>query len=634
MSQPTCKTHSICEECIAWQTEKYPDVDFKVKCSGICEIDEIVPEEVRIMYTDEQLRLAESVYNPVTWAADQFDWEPRVAREEYGGARYQEMMLRCTARRKALRLGRQSGKTEAICILMLFKAFTNNNFKVLVITPYRSQIELIFKRVKELMWESADLSNSIKREVANPYHEIEFFNGSYIRGFTSGSKTSSGAGAVRGQPADMIVLDEADYLTTQDINAVVAILNSRPECELYASSTPTGRRDHFHRWCQLAPNFREFHFPSYVIPHWNDELEEELRLTLTEAGYTHEILAEFGEEEEGVFQVAYREAAEEEYSYHDINPDPSKYITGIGVDWNSSNIGTEIYVMIWDRKTGRFLGARAETISRVGFTQVKAIEKIQELNRQWDPAFIYVDEGYGATQVEVMKVWSQEQMMAKGPEHSDAKLGVRLRAINFSAKIELPDPITRQMIKKDTKSYMVENAVRMFERGIFIFPKSDQILKDQLGGYVIQRRTQLGKPVFGAREERIGDHRLDAMMLAFLGFHLEYSDLVRMKFTQTIGFAKGLRAPRAQGPEPGDTVVVDPEEKKRNSPRRRLMPEGTRDEFVTEVGLASNIRRAGGKKGPPGPLWSWPGFLKDGPLPTKKKPTAYQRKNRPSRSKF
>ncbi|GAG40770.1 unnamed protein product, partial [marine sediment metagenome] len=72
MSQPTCKTHSICEECIAWQTEKYPDTDFKVKCSGICEIDDLIPEEVRIMYTDEQLRLAESVYNPVTWAADQF----------------------------------------------------------------------------------------------------------------------------------------------------------------------------------------------------------------------------------------------------------------------------------------------------------------------------------------------------------------------------------------------------------------------------------------------------------------------------------------------------------------------------------------------------------------------------------
>jgi len=634
MNELTCKTHPICQECIAWQLEKYPDNDFIVKCNGICDSEDIIPEEVRLMYSEDDLRLAESVYNPVIWAYDQFGWEPRVAREEYGGARYQELMLRCSAKRKALRLGRQSGKTEAICILMLFRAFTNSNYKILVITPYRSQIELIFKRVKELIYQSSDLSNSIKREVANPYHEIELYNGSYIRGFTSGSKTSSGAGAVRGQPADMIVLDEADYLTTDDINAVVAILNSRPHCELYASSTPTGRRDHFYRWCQMAPNFREFHFPSYVIPHWNDELEQELRHTLTEAGFLHEILAEFGEEEEGVFQVAYREAAETDYLYGDIQPDPDKYLAGIGVDWNSSNIGTEIYVMLWDRNTGRFLGARAETISRVGFTQLKAIERIYRLNRQWDPAFIYVDEGYGATQVEVMKVWSQEQALTKGLNHPDSKLASRLKAINFSSKLEIPDPITRQLIKKDTKSYMVENAVRMFERGIFIFPRSDDTLKDQLAGYIIQRRTQLGKPVYGPREERIGDHRLDAMMLAFLGFHLEFSELVKMQFTHNIGFAKGLRQPRKYGPQPGDTVVIDPREKKSKSPRQKLMPEGSRDEFVTEVGVASNVRRAGGRKGPPLPLWNWPGFMKDGPMPTRKKPTVYQRKSRPSRSKF
>jgi replicative DNA helicase len=490
---------------------------------------------------------------------------------------------------------------------------------------------LIFKRIKELIYASTDLSNSVKREVANPYHEIELFNGSYIRGFTSGSKTSQGAGAVRGQPADIIVLDEADYLTTDDVNAVVAILNSRPNCELYASSTPTGRRDHFFRWCQKAPNYREFHFPSYVIPHWNLELEEELKASLTESGYVHEILAEFGEEEEGVFQVKYREAAEQNYFYREVTADPQKYVVGVGVDWNSSSIGTEIYVVVWDKTTQRFLGARALTVSRIGWTQLKAMEEIKKINREWNPDFIYVDEGYGATQVEVMRAWSQAEGMVKGLHHPDGKLGERLKAINFSSKIEVPDPLTKQMVKKEMKPYMVENAVRMFERGLFNFPKSDETLKDQLAGYIILRRTQLGKPVFGCREERIGDHRLDAMMLCFLGFHVEFSDLLKLHFTSKIAFAQNLRGPRKEKTEEGDTIVRDPQADRKQHPRRRLMPEH-RSDLVTSVGFTS--RRVVGKVTDTRRLWSYPGFMKDQPPPANPKKRTYRRKLRPLRRKF
>jgi replicative DNA helicase len=621
------REHPICQKCIAGHTEHYKDEGFRIKCQGICEAEDLLPEEIRLLYDGDELELAESLYDPVIWAKRNFDWDPRISTDD---VRYQEMMLRCTSRRKALRLGRQSGKTEAICVLMLFRAFTQENYKVLVITPYRSQIELIFKRIKELIYQSTDLSNSVRREVANPYHEIELFNGSYIRGFTSGSKTSQGAGAVRGQPADMIVLDEADYLTTDDINAVVAILNSRPDCELYASSTPTGRREHFYRWCQEAAHFKEFHFPSYVIPHWNEELEMELRASLTEAGYIHEILAEFGEESEGVFQVKFRELAQETYEYNDILPDHEQYIFGMGVDWNSSNIGTEIYIVGWDKLTKKFVGSRAHTISRIGWTQTAAMQKIKELNRVWKPTFIYVDEGYGATQVEVMKLWSKGERAVQGMSSPDCRLGEILKAINFSSKIEIPDPLTNKMIKKDVKSYMIENTVRMFEREIFIFPKADDTLKKQLAGYVILRRTPLGKPIFGPREERIGDHRLDALMLAFLGFHMEYSDLVRREFIHRIAFA----GRPGQGPgqhHEGDIVVVDSRRRKEDAPREKLKPDD-RSEFVTTIGITS--RRITGKKKDTRNLWSWPGFLKDGPPPTNPKKKSHSKRLRPTRSKF
>jgi replicative DNA helicase len=430
----------------------------------------------------------------------------------------------------------------------------------------------------------------------------------------------------------MIVLDEADYLTTDDINAVVAILNSRPHCELYASSTPTGRRDHFYRWCQEAPHFKEFHFPSYVIPHWNDELEMELRASLTEAGYIHEILAEFGEEEEGVFQVQFRELAEQPYVYSDIQPDHERYIFGMGVDWNSSNIGTEIYIVGWDKETKMFVGARAYTVSRIGWTQTAAMEKIKQLNRKWQPSFIYVDEGYGATQVEVMKLWSKDQQQKKALHNPDCRLGEILKAINFSSNIEIPDPLTNKMVKKDTKSYMIENAVRMFEREIFIFPKTDDILKKQLAGYIIQRRTPTGKPVFGAREERIGDHRLDAMMLAFLGFHLEFSDLVKREFVSRIAFAGNLRGPRKEKIPEGDLVVNNPHDKKENHPRNKLMPED-RSGMITQIGITGSRRVVGNVRDTRN-LWNWPGFLKDAPPPSKPRGKTYSKRLRPRRGKF
>jgi hypothetical protein len=179
---------------------------------------------------------------------------------------------------------------------------------------------------------------------------------------------------------------------------------------------------------------------------------------------------------------------------------------------------------------------------------------------------------------------------------------------------------------------MIENAVRMFEREIFIYPKSDDILKKQLAGYVILRRTPTGKPVFGPRENRIGDHRLDALMLSFLGFHMEFSDLVKRIFVTKIAFASNLRGPKKQKPDPGDVVVVDRRQEKENHPRNKLKPDD-RSEMVTTVGI-TNSRRVVGKVRDTANLWNWPGFLRDAPPPTRPKGKTYSKRLRPKRGKF
>jgi hypothetical protein len=118
-------------------------------------------------------------------------------------------------------------------------------------------------------------------------------------------------------------------------------------------------------------------------------------------------------------------------------------------------------------------------------------------------------------------------------------------------------------------------------------------------------------------------------MLAFLGYHLEFSDLVKRQYISRIAIASSLRGPKKDPPEPGDTVVTG--KKKEDTPREKLKPED-RSELVTTVGITS--RRTVGKVRDNRNLWSWPGFMRDGPPPSTPKKKTGSRRLRPKRSKF
>ena len=99
---------------------------------------------------------------------------------------------------------------------ILWAAFTNvggtnkrGNTICLVATPYDSQALDIFKKLVGTIEDNEILKSSIKSIIKNPYN-IQLKNGSEIRLFTTGAKTSSGAASLRGQAADYIYMDEMD----------------------------------------------------------------------------------------------------------------------------------------------------------------------------------------------------------------------------------------------------------------------------------------------------------------------------------------------------------------------------------------------------------------------------------------
>lgn len=109
-------------------------------------------------------------------------------------------------------------------------------------------------------------------------------------------------------------------------------------------------------------------------------------------------------------------------------------------------------------------------------------------------------------------------------DEATVRLNDILVAFNFSSNVILKDPVTGEDIKKAGKHFLVENAARTFEDDLFKFPASDETLKKQLLNYVILRRSPTtNKPIFGMENQKIGDHRLDAMMLALAALSLEES---------------------------------------------------------------------------------------------------------------
>ena len=401
----------------------------------------------------------------------------------------------------------------------------NENYRVLVVTPYDVQAEEIFNLVKMLLKNVKEIpvEEIIERAVSSPTHFIQLRNGSRVRGFTTGS---SGAGSVRGQGADEIFIDEIDFMTERDFNAIMAILADAPDTKLTVASTPDGEKMLFK--LSKTATYKEFHFPTFVLPHYNDELDQDLRDTTDDIGYIQEFMAEFGVSRSSVFQKTFINQAlkiPQKIYVEEVIEDRARYILALGCDWNHQNIGTRICISALDKRTNIISPILMDNVSKEGWTQTLAMEKIIELNRRLVPEHIYVDEGFGYAQIEMLKKFAIDKFGKVPVGDPDLRLA-NIVGVNFSSSIKVHDPHTNQERSKVVKQYMVENAVNMFEENqVSLDVERDKILEDELTGYIEKSRTPTGRIVYAASNPKIGDHNLDAFILSLYAIHMEYSDL-------------------------------------------------------------------------------------------------------------
>jgi len=475
----------------------------------------------------EQQKQIHIAKDPCLWARHFLDIETRV---------YQTLMLRDPSLRKVLRAGRRLGKTFTMAVYLLHYSYTHKDGRCLVVAPMKSHVELIYQEIVRLASKNDIVFNSITRKVTSPQFMIQFSNGSTIRFFTSGMRSGGKSDVARGQEAHVIVLDEMDYMHNDDLDALYAMLQKtaedQPDKVLIGASTPTGRREKFWEWCRNA-RFKEFWFPSYANPFFSKEQEEEFREQYSAMGYRHEIEADWGEDSEGVYPRKFVDEAfaNDGWSYiPEINSARSFHV--MGIDWDKYGAGTNIVVLEvcsnnYEQNDFRdkVRISHREEIEKSEYTLTKAVDRVIELNASLNPKHIYVDRGFGEVQVELLH--------KHGVENPHTRLREKVKGLSFAETIDVRDPYTKLMIKKELKPYMVDNLRQYLERGQLCIPSTDDEMYMQLISYVVVRTTQTGRPVFEASGSAV-DHAHDALLLALLAVAENYGEFSKTRAATNI----------------------------------------------------------------------------------------------------
>lgn len=515
--------NKMCDLCKKDQVKRYGKIT--IPCKGLATTP---PEHKKLLssLTAEEKGLVEQLYNPYAWAL------ANIKETVFKARWYQELATRCTARNNVFRWGRRSGKSRGLALKALHRLYMNPGTKILMLAPQETHVKEFAEILDGFTFgfkpEFDDPEKWRTSARKKPYYEINYrANEDGLASRFRGIIAAEDAKTVRGQEADIIILDEVDYISEEALMAIVAIRMDNPNVELWVASTPAGKKT-LHKYEQ-DPAYKAWHFPSFVIPHYDETMDKELKAEYgTGIGYVHEVMAEYGEDELGVFQSYFLDNCRTDKSMDskraDVLINRHNYIVICGIDWNDDKIGTRIMSVAFDRIEKKFFVASTETVTKDGWTQVEAVQKLIELNRLYRYEKIYLDEGFGVSTIQFIKKYALSQFGNLSSDHPDLKLA-EVVGINFSSNIEIRDVETSQLIKKDMKSYIVENAIRYLERKAYMFDnKHDASLMEQMGNYVILRTAPSGKKVYGASIEKIGDHDLDAFMLAMLGFTLEYQE--------------------------------------------------------------------------------------------------------------
>jgi replicative DNA helicase len=257
-------------------------------------------------------------------------------------------------------------------------------------------------------------------------------------------------------------------------------------------------------------------------------------------------MANFGQETIGVFNKEFIDRAKRRYAY--VESVNYKAVRVIGVDWDKYSSTPQIIVLEYDPTAtnshgdkGMFKVIMRDSVPRSDFTLDNAVNKIVEFNGIYRPAYIYVDRGFGEYQLEILHKKGKECKDPTAPEFGLDKIA---KGIHFGSKIDLRDPGTGEVVKKDVKPFMVGQTNILLERDRIILNENDKVLWRQMENYQVVKVSVDGKPTYTS----VNEHALDALMLSVLAMTLEFPELAKIvqKFEPNRSMALASAIPRPE----------------------------------------------------------------------------------------
>lgn len=311
----------ICKACIKRHLKSKKE--FKIKCIPIPkEMDEednpIYPID-KVIGLENYINLSEDVKiemqlekNKLLWAKECLGWTPFNSERNFYQF-YQKEFLLCTAKNKVMRFGRRLGKTEIMSIEILHRAChsSNSDKGIIIIGPFQNLITEIFDRLEKLLTGKNSIYANQYTRKRQPYELITLSNGIQIKGFTTGTDGNS----VRGQSTQAVYLDECAYIPQEAFKAIMAWKLDNPNVPFRAASTPSAVETNFKKWCMEDPSWKDYWYPSSILPNFAENDEQELRNSLTVDGYQLEVEAKFIEGSSRVFKSHNINNAKEKYNY-------------------------------------------------------------------------------------------------------------------------------------------------------------------------------------------------------------------------------------------------------------------------------------------------------------------------------
>lgn len=398
--------------------------------------------------TQDRVRAAAT---PAAFSRLHFGWSPYPYQEEVMDA-----VLRRGITRVAWVAGRRVGKTDTTANIALQLAVKKPGTQVAIFAPTVKQASILSKRIKYLLHGSSFKKNVVVDNVA----EMRLRFGTDAKGKPRESVifANSMTGKVRGEGADVLIVDESAFCNGEDYRSkALPFIADRPNAIVIHISTVWSEDDHFMDALRLYPTLAHgavFRTPTKLKPGVTEELLAELRATMLESEYRREYECELVPEG-GVFDRRALAACQRDYELAGIAglaqlESKGHHAYYVGVDWGKKQDRAVIAVVEQGRQD-RVNPARLvflqvyEPDPRNPHHYTRILEDVQRVAKQVEARRVVADEGEGGHQAEVLR----------------RALGGRFRPFRFTGR---------------SRNWLVENARFLVEkRGVELPLEPDEV---------------------------------------------------------------------------------------------------------------------------------------------------------------